>query len=185
MVNVYLAYGFEEIEALTAVDILRRGGVDVQLVSVSSGKIVQGAHGISVEADVTFEEADHEGCDMIVLPGGLPGATNLEAHEGLMSYVQNFARSGKGVAAICASPGVVLAPHGILEGKEATVYPGMEDALTNGGAKPVPAGAVTDGNIITGMGPGYAAQFALAVLEYLAGKDAADEVAEGFLVTRQ
>ena len=184
MVNVYLAYGFEEIEALTAVDILRRGGVDVQLVSISDEKGVQGAHGISITADAVFADADNEGCDMIVLPGGLPGATNLEAHEGLMKNVENFAQTGKAVAAICASPGVVLAPHGILKDKEATVYPGMEGALTKGGAKPVAKGAVTDGNIITGMGPGYATEFALAILEYLAGKDAADDVAEGFLARR-
>lgn len=184
MVNVYLAYGFEEIEALTAVDILRRAGIEVQTVAVGGSETVEGAHGIRVRADVLFEDAGSEDCDMIVLPGGLPGATNLEAHGGLMELVDSFAREGKGVAAICASPGVVLAPHGILEGRSATVYPGMEGDLVKGGAIPASAGAVTDGNIITGRGPGFAPQFALAIVEYLAGAEKAEEVAEGFLVSR-
>ena len=184
MVYVYLATGFEEIEALTAVDILRRAGIDVQTVSIEEGLTVKGAHGIGVNADITFEQADHDGCEMIVLPGGLPGATNLEAHDGLMKKVEEFAASGRNVAAICASPGVVLAPHGILEGKRATVYPGMEGELTKGGAAPQPDGAVTDGNIITGKGPGFAPQFALAIVAKLAGDEAADKVAKGFLVSR-
>ena len=184
MVNVYLATGFEEIEALTTVDILRRAGVDVQTVSIGDELTVCGAHGIKVCADILFPQADHDACDMIVLPGGLPGATNLEAHGGLMAQVEAFASSGRNVAAICASPGMVLAPHGVLEGKEATVYPGMEDRLTAGGATPVDQGAVTAGNIITGKGPGFATEFALAILEKLAGKETADDVAEGFLVTR-
>ena len=184
MVYVHLATGYEEIEALTTVDILRRAGVEVQLVSVEDSLTVESTRGIRVEADITFTQADYDRCSMIVLPGGMPGAVNLEAHEGLMNQVCRKEDEGGWIAAICASPAVVLAPHGILEGKKATVYPGMEDELLKYDAVPVTDGVVRDGNIITGKGPAYAAEFALAVLEALEGRSKADEIAEDFLIER-
>ncbi|MBQ0079426.1 MAG: DJ-1/PfpI family protein [Eubacterium sp.] len=181
MVYVHLANGFEEIEALMTVDMLRRAKVDVQLVSVTGELIVHGAHNIDVQADILFEEADYDSCEMIVLPGGMPGALNLQNHEGLKEKIMMFAQAGRNLAAICAAP-MVFGAHGIFEGNKATIYPGMEDRLV--GAVPVNAGAVKDGNIITGKGPGFAADFALTILETLTDKETADSVAEGFLISR-
>lgn len=178
MVNVYLAEGFEEIEALTIVDLLRRAGISVQTVSTGSGLKVTGTHGVTVEADVIFDEADNDSCEMLVLPGGLPGADNLGAHKGLTDALKKAAASGRKVAAICAAP-MVLGDCGILEGKKATIYPGMEDRLT--GAEPQSDGAVADGNVITGKGPAFAMEFALALITDLAGSEKAGEVADGLL----
>ena len=119
-VYVHLATGFEELEALSPVDVLRRGGVDVKTVSVTGEKTVVGSHGIPVTADLLFSEADYENCEMIVLPGGLPGATNLGAHEGLCGKIREFFSAGKYTAAICAAP-MVFGALGILEGKKATI----------------------------------------------------------------
>ena len=168
MVFIHLAEGFEEVEALTAVDVLRRAGVDAKTVSVTGNKMVTGTHGIPVEADLLFEEADYGSCEMIVLPGGLPGATNLGSHAGLTDQIKAFAAAGKKVAAICAAP-MVLSQCGILEGKEATIYPGMEEELA--GAKATGANVTVCGNIITGKGPALAMEFALALTEALKGKE--------------
>lgn len=178
MVYVHLATGFEEVEALTIVDILRRAGVEVKTVSITGEKLVMGTHGIGVEADLLYEDTDYEACEMIVLPGGLPGASNLEAHEGLANYIKCFAANGKKLAAICAAP-MAFGTHGVLEGKKATIYPGMEDRLT--GAQATGEGVTKDGNIITGKGPAYAMAFALALAEELKGSETAAGVAEGLL----
>ena len=111
---VHLAEGFEEVEALTAVDVMRRVGIDAKTVSVTGERTVRGTHGVAVEADLIYEECDYEKCEMIVLPGGLPGASNLEAHEGLTGHIKDFAASGKKLAAICAAP-MVFGACGILE----------------------------------------------------------------------
>lgn len=183
MVYVHLAYGFEEVEALTVVDILRRAGIVTQTVSMTGEKIVMGTHDIPVQADITFEEADYASCEMIVLPGGLPGSTNLQAHEGLCEQIKAFAADEtKKVAAICAAP-MAFGSCGILEGKKATIYPGMEDHLT--GAQPTGEVVTVDNDIITGMGPAWAMEFALTLVEELKGKPAADEVASGLLYTRK
>ncbi len=176
MVYIYLAEGFEEIEALTITDILRRGGVDVRTVSIMDDYCVRGAHGIPVIADMLFEEADYAACEMIVLPGGMPGAQYLHDHEELCAQIKQAAAEGKWVCAICAAP-MVLGKCGVLEGKKATIYPGMEDRLT--GAQPVSAPAVKDGKVITGMAPGAAMEFALTLLEDLKGEAVAAEVREG------
>ena len=178
MVYVHLADGFEEVEALTAVDVLKRAGVDVKMVSVTGEKTVTGTHGIKVCADVIFEEADYDGCSMIVLPGGLPGAENLKNHTGLNEKIDEFIQQGKDLAAICAAP-MVLGAHAQLSGKPATIYPGMENQL--GSLTPVSAETVQDGNIITGKGPAFAMKFALALVEHIRGVDAAKEVADGLL----
>lgn len=181
MVYIHLATGFEEIEALTIVDVLRRAGIDAKTVSVTGEKTVVGTHEIPVQADLLFEEADYADCEMIVLPGGLPGATNLGAHAGLTEQITAFAKggaSGKKVAAICAAP-MVLAECGILAGREATIYPGMESELRD--AIPTGGNVTVSGNIITGKGPALAMEFALALVEELKGPAVREEVAEGLL----
>ena len=179
MVYVHLAYGFEELEALSVVDLLRRVEVPVQLVSVTGEKLVKGAHGIGVEADILFEEADYESCEMIVLPGGLPGTFGLRDHEGLTDKIREFAAAGKKLSAICAAP-LVFGGLGILEGKKATIYPGMEDHLT--GAEPAGKRVVKDGNIITSQGPGTAMYFALAITEELCGEAVAEDLRKDLIL---
>ena len=181
MVYVHLATGFEEVEALTIVDVLRRGGIDVKTVSITGETMVMGTHGIPVQADTLFENADYEACEMIVLPGGMPGAANLGAHAGLTDRIREFAKAGKKVAAICAAP-MVLADCGILQGKNATIYPGMEAQLQD--ARSTGDNVTIDDNIITGKGPALAMEFALALLEELKGSAARSEVAGGLLFDR-
>ena len=178
MIYVHLAEGFEEIEALTIIDLLRRADLDVQSVSITGNKRVMGTHGIPVEADILFEETDYENCEMIVLPGGLPGADNLGNHEGLTSHIRCFAENGKYLAAICAAP-MVFGAQGVLKGKKATIYPSMEDRLV--GAQPQDDAVVADGNIITSKGPATAMLFAIRLVEILKGKAAADKLAKDLL----
>lgn len=178
-VYVHLATGFEELEALSPVDVLRRGGVDVKTVSVTEEKTVAGSHGILVTADLLFSEADYDDCEMIVLPGGLPGAANLGLHEGLCEKILEFHGAGKYTAAICAAP-MVFGALGILEGKKATIYPGMEKELK--GAEATGGLVVRDGSVITGKGPGAALPFALELLTLLKGQAAADAVRSGMLI---
>lgn len=181
MVYIHLAEGFEEVEALTCVDILRRAGIDAKTVSVTGEKTVCGTHGIPVVADLLFDEADYGSCEMIVLPGGLPGATNLGEHAGLTDRIREFAKAGKKVAAICAAP-MVLGACGVLEGKKATIYPGMEEELT--GAQPTGKTVTVDGNIITGMGPALAMEFALTLVGELKGAETRAEVRDDLLFDR-
>ena len=159
MVYVLLAEGFEEVEALTPVDLLRRAGVETRLVGVT-GATVCGARGINVVTDLSMDEVDLAKADMLVLPGGMPGTTNLYADKRVTDAVRTMADAGKG----------------LLEGKKATCYPGMEDGMT--GATPVKANAVTDGKIITGCGVGGALDFACELITALCGKAKADEIAE-------
>lgn len=181
MIYVHLAEGFEEVEALTIVDVLRRAGEEVETVSITGEKQVMGTHGIPVIADITYEEAKYDICEMIVLPGGLPGAANLEEHEGLAAHIKCFAKDpSKKLAAICAAP-MAFGTHGVISGRKATIYPGMESRLK--GAKATGDAVTVDGNIITGKGPAFAMEFALALVKELKGKAAADKVAEGLLFT--
>lgn len=179
MIFVHLAEGFEETEAITTLDILRRAGLDARFVSVRGSKAVKGCHDITVEADLMFEEADYDACDMIVLPGGLTGAYNLRDHKELGKQILNFAEQGKGLAAICAAP-LVLGNLGILQGKKATVYPGMEQELK--GAESLDFPVVRDVNIITSQGPATAMKFALAIVKYFRGEEAGDALAEDLLL---
>ena len=165
-VYVFLATGFEEIEALTPVDILRRGGVDVNLVSITGNEIVTGARGINVKADVLFENLDKDAAYMLVLPGGMPGTTNLMTYEPLMELVKAYNSKGKYVTAICAAP-TIFGKIGLLNGKKATCYPGMEGDLT--GANVKYDSVVVDGNIVTSRGMGTALDFALKLLEINTG----------------
>lgn len=174
-VCVFFGTGYEEIEALTVVDILRRQGIDTQMVSVMDDKTVTGSHQIPVVMDSLIKDVDFEGVDMIVLPGGMPGTNKLEACEPLMEQVDSFLASGKAVAAICAAP-TILGHRGHLKGKKAICYPGLEQQLS--GAEVIYEAAVRDGNIITGRGMGCAISFALMIVEYFVDKKAADEMAE-------
>lgn len=172
MVYVHIASGFEEIETTTIVDILRRGGVDTEIVSIE-GKNVKGAHDIELTADITFEEADYENCEMIVMPGGMPGTANLQAHEGLSARIGEFNDAGKWICAMCAAP-MIFGGMGILEGRKATIYPGMEEYLT--GALKSIASVVKDEHIITSKAPGTAMLFALELLGALKGEKVMEEV---------
>ncbi len=161
MVYVFLAKGFEELEALAPVDVLRRAGITVKTVGVT-GKRVSGSHGISVNCDITVSEAVFEDIDGIILPGGMPGTTNLEANETVNKFIDFAAENGKIIGAICAAP-MILGHKGLLYGKNAVCYTGFEKELT--GAHVLDRPAARDGNIITGWGAGGAMDFALLYLE--------------------
>ena len=176
---VFLADGFEEIEALAPVDILRRAGLSVKTVSVMDEQVVAGAHGVPVLADVMFDEINAEDAEMILLPGGLPGATNLDAHQGLSQMILDFAKEEKPMAAICAAP-LVFGNRGLLEGKKATCYPGFETYLK--GAQYTAALVEKDGNFITGKGPGAAMEFAFAIVEKYCGMDKVNELKQGMMI---
>jgi 4-methyl-5(b-hydroxyethyl)-thiazole monophosphate biosynthesis len=180
-VFIFLAEGFEETEAVATIDVMLRGGLDVTIVSITGKSLVTGAHGIAVNADALFENTDFSKGDMLVLPGGMPGASNLNAHQGLKNLLLQYTKDDKKIAAICAAP-LVLGGLDLLQGKKATVYPGYESTLK--GAEYVNAGVVKDGNIITGKGPGFAFDFGLSIVEELQGMKRADEVARGLLVRK-
>jgi 4-methyl-5(b-hydroxyethyl)-thiazole monophosphate biosynthesis len=180
-VYLFLAEGFEETEAVATTDVMLRGELDVTTVSVTGKSLVTGAHGIAVHAQALFEDVDFSKGEMLVLPGGMPGASNLNSHQGLKNLLLQYAKEGKKLAAICAAP-LVLGGLDLLQGKKATAYPGFESTLK--GAEYVKAGVVKDGNIITGRGPGFAIDFGLAIVDELQGKAKADSVAEGLLITK-
>lgn len=175
---VFLADGFEEVEGLTVVDLLRRAGAEIQMVSVMGKKQIKGARGICVEADCTFEEANYEDVDLLVLPGGMPGTLYLKEHQGLANLLCEFDRQGKRIAAICAAP-TVFGALGLLKEKEACCYPGMEDQLECKEAKYTEF--VTDGNITTSRGVGTAIPFALELIRLLFGAEKAEEIAESIV----
>ena len=181
MIIEFLADGFEEIEALTPVDILRRAGCDVKCVSVNKTKTVVGAHGIKVEADITAEEAERLALspEMIILPGGMPGTKHLGECKPLVSLLQRQAAANKNIAAICAAPSV-LGQAGLLNGYKATCYPGFEQFLT--GATVTGDNVTVDRNITTGKGPGAAISFATAIITQIAGEEKAREVTSGMLL---
>ncbi len=182
-VLVFLAPGFEEVEALAPIDILRRGEVDVKTVAVNNSLVVKGAHHVGIEADMLIEELDDNCAPLaIVLPGGMPGASNLYNSNKVVTLVKKQSTSGKLLAAICASPGVVLAQAGILEGKKATAYPSFEQYFPSS-AEHKPESVVVDGNIITSQGPAYSLYFGLAILRALKGDATAKEVADGMLIS--
>ena len=178
-VLIILADGFEEIEAITPIDVLRRAGVEVAVAGLS-GKMVTGAHGIHFQADLALD--DYKDLpDAIILPGGLPGAQNLGESKKVTELVKKMNSQNKVVGAICAAPALVLAQTGILDGKRATCYPGFEkkfpSSITFSSDR-----VVVDGNIITSRGPGSAFEFALELVEQLVGKGKAETLKEGMLV---
>ena len=173
MVYVHLAEGFEEIEALACVDIMRRAGIETRTVSITGQKLVKSVRGILIAADVLYEEADYKSCHMIILPGGMPGAKNLGEHKGLLNNIREFAQNNKWIAAICAAP-MILGHEGLLEGRKATIFPGMEEHLV--GAEAVPGRVVVDENLITSKGPGTAMEFALAIVGVIKGQETAEKL---------
>ena len=175
---VFFASGYEEIEALTVVDICRRGGLEVDMVSVSGEMEVTGSHGICVSMDKEFGNVDFEDYDMLVLPGGMPGTRNLEDHAGLMERVDEFAAKGKYLAAICAAPSI-FGHRGILKGRRACCYPSFESQLA--GAEVTEKPVEISGNVITSRGMGTAIAFGLAIVSVFKGKEAADKLAESII----
>ncbi len=178
-VYVFLADGFEDVEALIPIDVLRRGGVEVVTVSTTDFPIVESAHGVGIEADLQFEQCDFSDADLLMLPGGMPGASNLFAHEGVCKAVSQQAAAGKKVSAICAAPAVVLAPLGLLNGQRATCYPGFEQALKDGGAEYTGDLVTVSGHIVTAEGPAAAFPYAYELLAQLVDRQRSDQVAEG------
>lgn len=180
MAKVYefLADGFEDIEALGAVDVLRRGGVDVKTVSVTGNEYVTSSHGITVRADMLFGDADLGDADLLMLPGGMPGAASLGAHEGLKATLTAQNARGGMIAAICAAP-MVLGGLGLLRGRKVTCYPGFETYLD--GAEYTAEPFTTDGNITTGKGPAATLPYSYELLARLTDTDTAREVAKGMM----
>lgn len=177
-VLIFLAEGFEEIEAISIIDVLRRAEISVTTVSINNNNVVKGAHNIEVKTDKLFDEVDFNNYDMIALPGGMPGAKNLNEHEGLKEQLKEFAKD-KLIAAICAAP-MVLGGMGLLKGKRATCYPGFEPELIEANITNEPV--TVDGNIITGKGPAFALQFSLQLIDTIAGKATRDNIANALLL---
>ena len=177
-IGVFLAEGCEEIEALTVVDVVRRAGLEVVMISVSGEKQVKGAHDITFLTDIPAEYMDYDMLDGIVLPGGMPGTLNLGDNETVQKTIREFADQGKMVAAICAAPSV-LGEAGLLTGKKATCYPGFEDKLM--GAFPCEDEVVVDGNVITSRGMGTAIPFALEIVKYFAGEDVSKQLGKSII----
>ncbi len=164
MVYIFLADGFEEIELVSTVDTIRRADIDVKMVSISNCKAVRGAHGISVNADCVYKDCDFKSAEMLVLPGGMPGTSNLAEHYQLSRLLQSHNKDRKPIAAICAAPSI-LGHLLILRGHTATCYPGFEDKLVDASLSEMPV--VVSDNIITARGPGSAIPFALAIIKKL------------------
>lgn len=171
---IFLADGFEEIEALTVVDLLRRAGIEISMISIMGRKNVTGSHNIAVEADELFKDANLDSCDMLILPGGMPGTSNLFACEPLKEKIKEFDTAKKPLAAICAAP-TVYGRMGLLNGKRASCYPGCEGDLS--GADVRMSEVTVDGHFITSRGMGTAIPFGLAIIEHFQGKKAAEEMA--------
>ena len=179
MVYVLLGTGFEEVEAIAPIDLMRRAGIEVLTVGVT-GKTVYGGHNIGVEADILIGEMDLTNLDMIVLPGGLGGVASARASQEAMNALDFAWKNDKFVAAICAGP-TVLADLGITDGKHATCYPGCEDGM--GSANMIPdAACIRDGKLITGTSAGCAIPFGLALVEALKGKDMAETIARQIVI---
>ncbi len=175
---VFLADGFEEIEGLTVVDLLRRAGIETQMVSIMEGTAITGSHGIRLEADLTFDGIDADTAQLFVLPGGMPGTKYLGAHEGLAALLKEQMKAGKRIAAICAAPSV-LGGLGLLNGRTATSYPGFEGQLT--GAVVTANPVEVSGNVTTSRGMGTAIPFALELVAQMRDRKAADQLAESII----
>ena len=178
MVYMLLGTGFEETEAIAPLDLLRRAGVEVKTVGLN-GKVIYGGHGIGVEADMEISEINLKDLEMIILPGGLGGVASIRGCQAAMDAVRYAYENGKYTAAICAGP-TVLADLGIVDGKNATCYPGCEGQM--GTANMVEAAAVTDGKLITGTSAGCAVPFGLALITALKGQEEADRIAQQIVI---
>ena len=174
-VIAYLANGLEEVECLAVVDVLRRAGMDVTLASIHDSKKIKGAHGIYIGADALAKDVNAKDADLLFLPGGMPGTRYLGESSIVMKALKQAAADGRRLAAICAAPSVLGELH-LLEGKKATCYPGFEEKLL--GAKHVKDGVVTDVNITTCRGLGYAIALGLELIRLLAGEEKSLEIKE-------
>ena len=176
-----LAQGFEEIEAVTNIDVIRRAGLDVVTAGIGSSKI-EGDHGVKVQTDTEISELSSDDLSAVVLPGGMPGAANLRDSGRLLKIIREINEKGGLCAAVCAAP-IVLDAAGILEGKNATSYPGFDEEMPSCNYKE--ERVVIDGNIITGRGPGVAMEFALTVVEYLLDAKERAQLEDAMLVQRK
>lgn len=180
---VFLADGFELIEGMTPIDVMRRAGMSVTVVSISDNVSVMSANGVSVNADVTLDKVKIEEAEWIILPGGMPGAANLYDCEPLREIIMRQYKDVTGkIASICASPAVVLGQMGLLNGRTAICYPGFEELLE--GAEVADTGVTVDDKFVLGAGPGLALKWALEIVKVARGEAASDEVAAGMLVNR-
>ena len=177
-IAVFFATGYEEIEALTVVDLCRRAQIQTDMVSVTEEKQVTGAHGICVTMDYTLEETDFDNLDMIVLPGGMPGTKGLEACEPLMKRLDQSYKEGRGISAICAAPSI-LGHRGYLQGRTACSYPSFESHLE--GAQVSKNSVEVSEHVITSRGMGCAIDFGLAIVEKYQGKEAAQTLAASII----
>ena len=175
MIYIYLAEGFEETEMIFPLDLMRRAGLEVRTVSVTGERAVTGSHGITVTADMTVSDSDYapDSCELIMLPGGMPGTLNLEKSDEVQKALRFAFDNGRYIAAICAAP-MVLGNAGLLEGKRAVCYPGFEQHLE--GAVLTGGRVEVDGNYVTGCGMGAALEFSLALTRLLKGDEAADKL---------
>ena len=182
--NVLLAVadGSEDMETVITLDVLRRAGLAVTLTSVMPQRQITCAHGTQLRADALMADVLSKSWDAIVLPGGMPGAEYLSDCTALINMLREQDKAGKTVAAICASPAVVLAKHGLLKGKQAVAYPGFEQGLAQGEAILVEQAVVQDGHVITSRGPSTAMLFALQIIKHLCGEEKATQVAKGLLL---
>ena len=171
-VYIFLADGFEDIEGLTVVDLMRRADIDIKTVSIKKSKEITTSHGITMLTDLTFAETDFTDADMLVLPGGMPGTKYLNEYQPLRDLLADFYKKGGKVAAICAAP-TVLASLGFLEKRKATAYPSCMEGLA------------VDGNVTTSRGLGTAVDFALSLIGQLLGEKKADEIAESVVYSRK
>lgn len=172
MVYVFLAEGFEEIEAISPIDILRRGGVEVKTVGAQNSA-VKGAHNITFNTDIRETDIDYKELEAVVLPGGMPGTANLEKSKAVLSAIKYAKENGKLICAICAAPSVI-GKMGLLKGKKAICYPGFEKYLK--GAQILEQPVVTDGNIITAKGPGVASEFGFSILKAIKGESISSRI---------
>lgn len=176
---LFLATGFEETEATGTVDLLRRGGIDAQLVSITGNHVVTGAHGMQLKADTLLAETYFDDAEALILPGGMPGSNNLNDCEPLKELLVEQYKAGRIVAAICAAP-LVLGGLGLLKGRRVTCYPGFEPTLI--GATVTGEAVEVDGQVITGRGPGLVFNFGLALVAAIKNEAVAEEVAAGLLL---
>lgn len=179
---VFLAPGFEEIEALATVDAMRRAGMKVVEVAVADTRNVTGATGQTVVADSLIADIDPADAEWIIIPGGQPGADNLHASPKVNEIIRKQFERGGGIASICAGPAVVVAPTGVLKGRKATCYPGLGDKIEAGGGTYVKQPVVIDGNVITSEGPGTTLGFAKAIISASEGEKKAEETLASMLV---
>lgn len=180
---IFLADGFEDIEGLTVVDLLRRAGIDIKTVSIKESTQIQTSHGITMFTDTTFAETDFTDADMLVLPGGMPGTKHLAGYKPLTDLLTDFNSKDKKIAAICAAPSV-FSGLGFLKGRKATSYPSFMEVIAKDGAQTCEDSVVVDGNITTSRGLGTAVDFALSIIEQLEGRQKADEIAESIVYKR-